>query len=416
MKILLFTDTLWDTNGVSRFLQNLGTHGNGLLILTATRKPALVSSFPWKNLPYRLACTMPFYAQLDIVIPSFRAAQKALEEFQPDAIHVSTPGPMGLIGRHLALRYNLPLVGVYHTDFPSYAAKNLPWLPSAFLARAYMRWFYRPFSLVLTRNPNECTTLSAQIPSPLRALPFGVDTALFRPQELPKNSVFTLLYVGRVSTEKNVDFLWNVWEKLALLYPKEKLCLWCVGEWPHAALYHQGKALGITFLGRKSPQELPALYTQAHLLVFPSTTETLGQVVLESLACGTPVLVSTQGGPQAILQSTKAPCGLALDVKNPEHWAHAIIELKNNLDTRTCFVKAALEEDFSFQKSFLGFWEVHERVAKKKGGPNPKVRRKRRLDENEYTHQKNSDVNCAKYRAKQPEGSCGDEARTKPDR
>ena len=90
--------------------------------------------FSMEKLPYRLAFSMPFYAQLDIVIPSFRAAQKALEEFQPDAIHVSTPGPMGLIGRHLALKYNLPLVGVYHTDFPSYAAKNLPWLPSAFLA------------------------------------------------------------------------------------------------------------------------------------------------------------------------------------------------------------------------------------------------------------------------------------------
>ncbi|MBN2964951.1 glycosyltransferase [Sulfurospirillum sp. T05] len=369
MKILLFTDTLCDTNGVSRFLQDLGTHCPAFHLVTATRKSCNLPFKNWTNLPVRLRLAMPFYPQLDLSFPSYAHAKTLFETFDPDLVHVSTPGPVGLLGRALARKYHKPLAGVYHTDFPSYVHNNLPLWGLKRLTQMSMRWFYKPFSLLFARSQSEIPKLQPLLHKTLTLFKAGVDTQVFTPLALPKEARLTLLYVGRISPEKNIGFLWEVWEILQNLLGPQAVQLWCVGECTHPLLRTQGEALGVHFLGKQPKEALPALYAKAHLFVFPSLTETLGQVVLESLSCGTPVVVSDQGGPRTILASTTRPCGLILSTRFSSTWAHAIKSLLLNEPRLSAMAEAARAENYDIKTSVEDFLAVHVRMRKEEAEP-----------------------------------------------
>lgn len=160
MKVCLFTDTLGDLNGVSRFIQDMGeqAHHNSqasenfdLQIITATRKPIPDKSYI-HNLPLRFRMAMPFYQKLDLVWPGRKHIKQLLQEQQPDKVHISTPGPLGWIAKIEAQKLKIPLVGTYHTDFPAYLLDltHSNWLKTQ--TDKMMAKFYRPFEHVFSRS------------------------------------------------------------------------------------------------------------------------------------------------------------------------------------------------------------------------------------------------------------------------
>ncbi len=158
IKICLFTDTICDANGVSRFLQDMAKESVKndvtLNILSSTSKSyceKFENVFIFKPL---LKMKMPFYKELDLVFPPFLQMSQKVKELQPDVIHISTPGFVGFIGLLIALKNKIPIVGTYHTDFPMYIYSNTKSKLAKNITKFYMKLFYKKFHYLITRSKN----------------------------------------------------------------------------------------------------------------------------------------------------------------------------------------------------------------------------------------------------------------------
>lgn len=229
----------------------------------------------------------PGYREIELAWRPGREVARRLAAFAPDAIHIATEGPLGGAAHSYCLKNQLPFTTAFHTRFPYILSKALH-IPESW-GYAWFRRFHAPSSGVMVPTHGMLRQLEAQRFSRLRAWSHGVDLSLFQPVPgadlgLPR-PVF--LYVGRVSYEKNLEAF------LKLQLPGTKL------------VYGVGPLLGE--LQRKYPQavwrgvvprgELPAIYSAADVFTFPSHSETFGLVMLEAMACGTPVAAFPVDGP-----------------------------------------------------------------------------------------------------------------------
>lgn len=176
-----------------------------------------------------------------------------------------------------------------------------------------------------------------------------------------------LLYVGRVSLEKNLPLLLRVWAEAATKMVRRGLSaeLVVVGDGPYRE--EMERALGATgvsetsrFLGFKYGEELRRVYASCDLFAFPSITDTLGQVVMEAQAAGLPVIVSDVGGPKEVVRHGET--GLVLSAADPGAWVQAIVELVADGERRRAMgaAAAAFMREHTIEKSFEHFWGVHE--------------------------------------------------------
>ncbi|MEX2219710.1 MAG: glycosyltransferase family 1 protein [Phycisphaerales bacterium] len=394
MRVCLFTDTLADVNGVSRFIANIAAEaratGRDLTVLTSTRLP-LEPATNIANFPPLYARRMPKYENLELAFPPARAMLRHARALGPDAIHASTPGPVGLAGLLAAWKLGVPLLGVYHTDFPAYI-EHLFRKP--FLTRAtagYMRLFYSRFVTVFTRTEEYAAALVAlgiARERIVRLLP-GIDVSKFQPslrdpglwarlgirRDGPK-----VLSIGRVSVEKNLPLLARAWRQVvresggaagAASGPGGgSPTLVVVGDGPYrAAMERELGGYQASFLGFRHGAELSALYASADLFVFPSATDTLGQVVMEAQSSGLPVLVSDQGGPREVVREGET--GLVLPAGDPSAWAAAIVSLVADPSRRARMGAAAhtFMQSMTIRHSFEHFWSVHEEAVRARAGP-----------------------------------------------
>lgn len=385
MRLCLFTDTLADVNGVSRFIRNIAGQaadsGRDLRVLTSTR-----SSVPGANnianFAPLAARSMPRYEGLELVVPPLRAMLRAAAAAKPDAIHVSTPGPVGLVGAFAAWRLRVPLLGVYHTDFPAYVGHLFgdPLLTGA--ASAYMRVFYRRLATIFTRSDEygrSLERLGVRRNRIVRLLP-GIDTAQFQPSMrdpaiwsafgVPEVGV-KVLYVGRISIEKNLPLLSEAWKRVTRAPVQSKGAprphLIVVGDGPYRQrMEHALAGCGAHFLGFRHGRDLSAIYASGDMFVFPSTTDTLGQVVMEAQSAGLPVLVSDRGGPQE--QVKCGATGLVLPAADAGAWARAIVALVQDGNRRRAMGEAAHHsmQRMTIRESFEHFWSVHRNAAGEK--------------------------------------------------
>jgi len=167
IKICLFTDTFCDANGVSRFLQDMAKESLSskveLNIITSTVKnycPKLDNVFILKPF-FRIK--MPFYKELDLVFPPIRQMVKKVKELQPDVIHISTPGFIGIIGTLIALKYKIPVIGTYHTDFPMYIYSNTRLKLAKNITTLFMKLFYKKFTALVTRSQEYIEVINQDI-------------------------------------------------------------------------------------------------------------------------------------------------------------------------------------------------------------------------------------------------------------
>lgn len=380
MRVCLFTDTLGDVNGVSRFIRNIADQairfGHELHVLTSTRfdcphQPNI------HNVPPIYARTMPKYPQLEIVLAPRRRLFALADRIAPDAVHVSTPGPVGIAGRSYALKRRLPLLGTYHTDFPAYIEHLFEDAVCTWICAAVMKWFYRPFDRIFTRSDEYARSVAALGVDPRRIprlLP-GIDTDTFHtrfrddaiwdrlgvPRAAPK-----ALYVGRVSVEKNLPLLTRVWKAVAASWPGpgEAPVLVVVGDGPYRAqMESELSDKHAHFLGFRHGVELSTIYASSDLFVFPSTTDTLGQVVMEAQSAGLPVIVTDQGGPSEVINAQDHPeqTGFVLPVSDPDAWRRTIIELAANPPLRRTLGDLGHRkiQPMSIRHSFEHFWSEH---------------------------------------------------------
>jgi glycosyltransferase involved in cell wall biosynthesis len=375
MKLGVFTDTFDEINGVGRFIQDMSRmavqSGRTLIVHTTCENPR-VNSPSRKNFKPMLSRPMPYYADQPLTIPPLAEVLEWADRQQFDAIHVHTPGPMGLCGWLVAKMLRIPLLGTYHTDFPGYVHNLTGDFRVTTATIAYMKWFYGQTQMTLSR--------SREYRGKLRELGFtedklamtlpGVDNEKFNPQARDMQiwnshgikETYKLFYAGRVSVEKNLPFLADAFKRVCA--NRNDVALVIAGDGPYlAAMKKALSGYPVYFVGVQNDQSLPGLYASSDLFVFPSETDTLGQVVIESQAAGLPVLVSNQGGPQEVMDD--GITGLVLPADNVDRWVDAICGLLNDDQMRQRMGRTAAQRmsRFSLSKTFEAFWGEHLRAA-----------------------------------------------------
>ncbi len=232
----------------------------------------------------------PGYPEIRLAILPHRTLSEALRRAAPDAVHIATEGPLGVAARRVCLRHRIPFTTAYHTRFPQYL-RAMYGIPERWVYR-FLRWFHGPARYLLTPTPHVERELADWGLTNVARWTRGVDLDMFRPSPLPFPDLHGLpepwfLYVGRVSVEKNIDAF------LELDLPGTRIV---AGVGPELDLLKR-RYPDVRFVGVLPRAELAQLYSSVDAFVFPSRTDTFGLVMLEALACGTPVAAFPVQGP-----------------------------------------------------------------------------------------------------------------------
>jgi glycosyltransferase involved in cell wall biosynthesis len=229
----------------------------------------------------------PTYPEIRLALWPGPGLTKRLDEYAPDAVHIATEGPLGAAARRYCVAQGLAFTTSYHTQFPQYLRKRVP-IPEPW-SYAYLRHHHNRARRTLVATEHQRRDLVANGFHNVVIWSRGVDAELFKPcgrehLALPRP---ISIYVGRVAIEKNLDAF------LGLELPGTKVV---VGDGPdRAQLEHRYP--GARFVGYKFGEDLARCLSTADVFVFPSRTDTFGLVMLEAMACGTPVAAFPVTGP-----------------------------------------------------------------------------------------------------------------------
>ncbi len=371
IRVGLFTDTFDDINGVGRFIRDMGEQSLAakykLTIHTSVAEPRF--AMPNRiNFAPMLSKPIPYYKTLSLSLPPLLEMLECADRNQYDVIHVSTPGPVGLVGMLAAKMLRVPLLTTYHTDFPVYV-ENLT--RDARMVRGcekYMRWFYGRAKAVFSRSGAYHFNLRelGVADENLRTIAPGINTQKFNPahrdldvwKQWNITQPLKLLYVGRISVEKNLPLLAEAFKLLCR--KRGDVALVVAGEGPYEPKMKAELAgLPATFTGPMDDVQLGKLYASADLFVFPSRTDTLGQVVMEAQASALPTIVSPEGGPREIIEPDVS--GLVVNGADAGAWSQAIDRLLDTPARRQSMAQAAFARSkrYDLRRTFEAFWEEH---------------------------------------------------------
>ncbi len=305
-----FTDTLEDVNGVANTIRKLTAacvaQGCDLTVVTS-RSSITITGIPIVNFPPVGEFELPEYELQKLSFPPVLQMIDFIQREGFTELIISTPGPIGLTALLAGKMLGLRTSGIYHTDFPQYVRiltddnflETLTW--------NFMKWFYEQLDLLYVNSEGyRRAWIDRGIAAErIRILPRGLDTTLFHPSRrdpgfwqkhgLPAGAT-VLLYVGRVSKEKDLDIIVAAWSKLR----GNGASLAFVGDGPYLKELRQ-LVPDAAFTGILAGLDLARAYASSDVFLFPSTTDTFGNVILEALACGLPCVVSDQGGPKDLI-------------------------------------------------------------------------------------------------------------------
>jgi glycosyltransferase involved in cell wall biosynthesis len=281
MRILVATDA-WkpQVNGVVNTYVNLERAAAGAGFSMSFMTPAEFTTVP-----------MPGYSEIRLALVRPSDAARVAGRERPDCIHIATEGPIGLAMRAYCLRAGRRFTTSYHTRFPEYAAARVP-IPLSW-GYGLERWFHNSGAGVMAASRSLCEELAGHGIKNVYLWSRGVNLELFKPREVDRfglpRPIF--LYAGRVAVEKNLDAF------LSLDLPGSKAI---VGGGPQLEEL-KTRYPRVTFTGPKFGVDLAEHYASADVFVFPSLTDTFGNVLLEALACGVPVAAYNVTGPKDVV-------------------------------------------------------------------------------------------------------------------
>jgi len=358
------TDTLEDVNGVARTIRTMASAGRecgaDITILTSrigmSSEPGVVNFQPVGEF------AIPEYELQKLSFPPIlefidHVATKGYTE-----LILSTPGPIGLLGLMTSRILGLRVSAIYHTDFPQYArflSEDDPMVEG--IAWNYMHWFYSQVDRVYVNSKSYADrwTDRGLGAAKISILPRGLDTEAFniryrQPDFWSRrgSSGKVILYVGRISKEKELEFLAKVAETMP---PDTDATFAFVGEGPYLPDLKKRLKKAV-FTGVLHGSELSKAYASADLFVFPSTTDTYGNVVVEALASGLPVVVSDQGGPGELLRDPRD--GQIVKAGDLAAWSMAILGYLKHDEVMTSREERRRRcvEGRSWRDAFEAFW------------------------------------------------------------
>jgi glycosyltransferase involved in cell wall biosynthesis len=247
---------------------------------------------------------IPSYPEIKLVVRPYRKLKKLLDDFNPDALHISVEGPLGMAARKYAKKRGLHFTTAYHSRFPEYARIHAG-IPESW-TYSFARWFHNSGNGVMVAAESLRKELDGHGIKNLMLWPRGVDTDLFNPENptslAGEKPIF--MYMGRVAPEKNLEAF------LKLDLPGTK---YIVGDGP-AKKSLEKKYPKAVFTGYKFGAELSQHLAAADVFVFPSLTDTLGLVMLEANACGVPVATFPSQASEAVVREGENGC-VSADLK-----------------------------------------------------------------------------------------------------
>jgi len=307
MRIAFFTDTyLPEINGVANTLSRLGNYLDRsridqLVIAPEYEERNIFSGSMYREVYRFRGITTSLSPKSRLAMPAHWDINRICDDFMPDLIHVTTEMGIGFRGMRYAESRGIPLVMSYHTDYYKYLKyHNLDFLRP--FVESYLAWFYSLSCRTLV--PSRCTLeeLSQMGYRNLDIWSRGIDTSKFSPEfrneELRRtiaDGKFIFLYVGRLSAEKSLDLLLYAACELENHFPGRTAFIF-TGDGPYAETIKNINLPNVILTGFKQGRELSEIYASADCFAFPSATETFGNVALEALASGLPVISVSGGG------------------------------------------------------------------------------------------------------------------------
>jgi glycosyltransferase involved in cell wall biosynthesis/predicted metal-dependent phosphoesterase TrpH len=360
-RVAILADGIGSMHGVTRTIEEIRRRGVlGFEIEVVATDPDVD-----RRLSAVCEVDVPFYPGLKIGVPSLSAAVQTLAEGSFDALHVCSPGPVGVAGALLARALSLPLIGSYHTELTAYARLRSENSGIAETMSMAVGAFYNACDLVLSPSPASDEALASIGMAAEKVLRWdrGVDTSRFDPSlrdeslaaswalrtsgetqvamtqvampparaggahirdshTLDADKPINILYAGRITREKGAELLAEAFLRARKRDPRLRLVL--AGGGPEQRRLRERVGEHASFLGWLEGAELARAYASADVFLFPSATDTFGQVILEAQASGLPVLAVGAGGPLALVRDRVT--GLLRD-PDADQLADALVEL-----------------------------------------------------------------------------------------
>ena len=297
--------------------------------------------------------------------------EAALRQFRPDVIHLTGPSELGIFAAYFAWKLGIPLAASWHTNVHEYAARRLSWMTSKVpmgerVAQAVedtvlelTARFYKMAHVSFAPNAELCAMLERATGKPCNLMQRGVDTELFTPARRTRgldDRPFTLGYVGRLSVEKNVVLLPEVQRSLTAAGIEARFLI--IGHGVKEPELREALPTA-EFAGVLRGEALANAYAEMDLLVFPSHTDTFGNVVLEALASGVPAIVTPEGGPKYIVRAGETGY-VATDAEFPEAVEATLRDAARLLEMRGAARQYALgcSWDAVFDRVYAGYEEL----------------------------------------------------------
>ena len=372
MKIAIFTDTFYpQINGVANTLNKMTMYfeNNNMEYKVFAPKYDEDNDFTTERF-YSLKFFL--YPDCRIALPNIFRITQILNEFKPDLIQLMTEFNMGVTGLRYGKKNNIPTISNYSTNFSQYT----DYYKLDFLKQGiwdYLKWFHDQNNLTLCPSYESKKLLKHHDINNTAIFSRGIDSQKFHPSYRNENlrrklgieNKITFLYVGRVSYEKDLDILSESYKSIINKFGTQ-IALIIVGEGPYLEKCKPLFPSDTIFTGFKNGMDLSELYASSDIFVCPSSTETFGNVVLEAMASGLPVIGADAGGVKEIISHKKN--GLKFQARNAKELTECMEELLLNEDLRN-FLKTnglCFGQNRSWDKIIKGLHDIYREVLKEK--------------------------------------------------
>ncbi len=347
VRILFYSDNLDETNGIANNLRNvipyMRAHGMKAFLAGSafnTRPCGVVENGYCMLLPRMFSMEQLGYANSELAIPRISPVLRLLKRYPIDLIELETPSPGAWVVCICGWIAGIKVFSHYRTDVPTYTKTlvKAKWMHVYVLRLMQIfHWMARP---AITPCEDYAKILHTQLKVPvdqIQMLPRGLPLEKFSPT-LRNRGVWEkfgcnrsqrkvrFAYIGRISKEKNLEFLNDVWKKFSARHDDVELMYVGYGWFLDEIKQFFANDPSVHFAGEQGGEILASLYADTDFFLFPSTTDTFGNVVVEAMSTGTPAIVSDYGGPRNIVEDNR--CGRILPI-NPAMWLDAMEECRN---------------------------------------------------------------------------------------